>query len=559
MKDQILDCLQQACLELYSIGLDEIDITRPEDQFGDYAVNLALQLSKKLNQNPREIAEVLSKYLIETLPDEIKSAEVAGPGFINITLTNAALVDEVQAAPDKQYSGKDIITEYSDPNPFKILHIGHVYTTVVGDAIANLLEDAGATVHRINYGGDVGLHVARTIYKIVERLGGENPEKLNEIAEAERPAWLSSAYVEGNNAYEQGSEEVKDSIKELNKKIYAFHTSNDHESDLAKIYWTCREWSYTSFDEFYALLGTKMEKYYPESQISGEGLELVKQNIGKVFTESDGAIVYDGESKGLHTRVFINSQGLPTYEAKEVGLIVQKDKDYHSDKSIIITANEQAQYMAVVFMAISEFLPELTQKSQYISHGMVKLAGGVKMSSRLGNIIRATDLINITAEVNKKLVGHEDMKTTLGAIKYAFLKRRLGGDFAYDPEESVSLEGNSGPYLQYAHARACSILSKADKKADVDLAQEELGGFERSLLKKLGEYSEVKGKALNELLPHHICTYLYELAQVFNRFYENSRVINDPRQNIRLYLVERYSIVLKSGLELLGIDAPDHL
>jgi arginyl-tRNA synthetase len=181
MKQTIIDCLTQACLELYTIHPDNIELTRPEGQFGDYAVNLALQLTKDVHQPPRDIAEALAKYLEQTLPDQIESVSVAGPGFINIKLTTSALIEQVEAEPSKIYANKNIVIEYSDPNPFKVLHVGHAYTTIVGDAIANLLETAGANMHRVNYGGDVGLHVARTLYQIINDFSGEDPEKLAQI------------------------------------------------------------------------------------------------------------------------------------------------------------------------------------------------------------------------------------------------------------------------------------------------------------------------------------------------------------------------------------------
>jgi arginyl-tRNA synthetase len=200
----------------------------------------------------------------------------------------------------------------------------------------------------------------------------------------------------------------------------------------------------------------------------------------------------------------------------------------------------------------------LAQGTTHLTHGLVKLKGGVKMSSRKGNILRAVDVLDTAAEANKRLTGNEDEQVVLAAVKYSFLKARLGGDIVYDPEESVAIEGNSGPYIQYAHARARSILAKADgsKPAADDSALE---ADERSLLRKMSEYPEVVEKATDELLPHHICTYLYELAQAFNRFYEKNRVIDDPRQAVRLKLVADYADTLKNGLKLLGIHAPDHM
>jgi arginyl-tRNA synthetase len=285
----------------------------------------------------------------------------------------------------------------------------------------------------------------------------------------------------------------------------------------------------------------------------------VKQNIGDVFTESDGAVIFKGEDHGLHTRVFINRDGIPTYETKDVGLIFKKWEDYKFDRSVVITGNEQEQYMAVVLKAIEQFAPELAEKTSHLTHGIVKLAGGVKMSSRKGNILRAVDVLDVAASANKAATGSEDVQVTLGAVKYAFLKQRMGGDIIYDPAESVSLQGNSGPYLQYAHARATSILRKASEQNFAPVFDYGYNQSERSLVRKLTEYPEVIEKAVTDMMPHHVCTYLYELAQVFNRFYEQNKVIGEPQEIPRLTLVSAYAGVLQNGLTVLGITAPDSM
>ena len=317
MKQEIESVVGSVVKELFDIDI-AIELTRPDEQFGDYATNVALQLASQLNKNPRELAENISTSLKN---ENIVSAEVAGPGFLNLKLTDKALIKLSEQKPAKLFEGQIVVAEYSDPNPFKVLHAGHLYTSVVGDAIANLFENAGATVHRVNFGGDVGLHVGKTMYVILKRLGGENPDKLSDIAQQERSEWLASAYVEGTNLYE-GDEHAKTSIIELNKRVYQLHNDNDHESPFAQIYWATRQWSYDYFNAFYERIGSSFERYYPESETAGIGLETVKQHIGGVFMESDGAVIFKGEDHGLHTRVFINSEGLPTYEAKEVELTI---------------------------------------------------------------------------------------------------------------------------------------------------------------------------------------------------------------------------------------------
>jgi len=573
MKHELENALTAAVKELFGIERT-VELTRPEERFGDYATNVALQLAGPVGKNPREIADILAEKLCAELQSRVSEVTIAGPGFINLRLSGAALVKMLRAEPAKSLQGKTVVAEYSDPNPFKVLHAGHLYTSVVGDAIANLLEQAGATVHRVNFGGDVGLHVAKAMWAIVRELGGDEPEKLGdqaldklaEIPESERADWMARAYVAGTQAYDE-DETAKAAIVTLNKRVYQLHNDDDHESAFARIYWTCRQWSYDYFNAFYGRIGSRFEKYYPESETAPLGLQTVREHIGDVYTESDGAIVFEGEKHGLHTRVFINSEGLPTYEAKDVGLIMKKWQDYHFDTSVVITGNDIIEYMKVVLSSIAQFQPELAERSRHLTHGIVKLAGGTKMSSRKGNFLRAVDVLEAANEANRQLVGKDNEQISLGAVKYAFLKVRMGGDIIYDPEESVSLEGNSGPYLQYAHARARSILRKAaesggaesDSLKNPEAATIDLDTGERGLARKISEYSEVIEKATAELMPHHVCGYLYELAQTFNRFYEHNRVVGDPRQATRLTLVACYADTLQSGLRLLGIATPDKM
>lgn len=556
--EKIEATIASICKDLFGVSIDP-GLKRTDEQFGDYSSNVAMQLATKLNKNPKEIAGSLREQLVRHASQQIKDVSVAGPGFLNITLTDQALYSLASNEPAKTLTGKVVVVEYSDPNPFKVLHAGHLYTTIVGDVIAKLLESAGATVHRLNYGGDVGRHVGITMWAIIKYLGGEDPSKLDAVDADSRLEWLSSRYVEGTQAFESDAL-AKQQITDMNKKVYQLHSDNDHDSPFAQIYWTARRWSYDGFDKLYDQLSIdKFEKYIPESEVTALGIEMVNKGLGQgVFEKSDGAVVYKGEEKGLHTRVFINSAGLPTYEAKDLGLAAKKWQDYKFDLGIIITANDIVEYMKVVLKALEHFYPEIVHRSKHLTHGVIKLPGGVKMSSRKGNILRAVDILDAARKASKKLSDKEEPSTVLAAVKYAFLKQRTGGDIIYDPEESVSVQGKSGPYLQYAHARAHSILIKAQLDTKQP-ASSELQPAERSLLRKISEYSEVVDKAVHELMPHHIATYLYELAQKFNSFYEDNRVIDDDRQQLRLGLVNKYAEVLKAGLNLLGISAPDKM
>lgn len=561
MKDIIEKQISEICSRLFDSDI-QVELTRPDEQFGDYATNVALQLAGKLCKNPREVGEQIAQS-VRGWTSHISDVSVAGPGFINIRILDQQLFEAASSATDlaKPLENQVIVTEYSDPNPFKVLHAGHLYTTLVGDAISNILETAGATVHRVNFGGDVGLHVGKAMWGIIKHLVGENPEKLQAITEHERAEWVSARYVEGNTAYES-DESSKAEIVDVNRRVYALHKDQDRDTSFAQIYWTCRQWSYEGFDQLYRELNVyPFEKYYPESAVSDLGLDTVKKHIGEVYEESDGAIIFRGEPHGLFTQVFINSEGLPTYAGKDVGLIQQKYIDFHYDGSFIITDISQKDHLSVVMKSIEQFEPELVKRTVHKTHGRIKLQGGHKMSSRSGSVVLASDIIESATEAAGQLTKKENTDVVLGAVRYSFLKNRIGGDIIYDPKESVSVEGNSGPYLQYALVRAKSILEKIQisntKFQTIDA--ESLDGFERSLARKLSMYPEAFEAALNDYSPHHIAGYLHELAQVFNRFYENSRVAGDPRETLRANLVKSYEKVLAHGLGILGMPTPEKM
>ena len=396
----------------------EVEITpAPEETGADYASNVAMKLAKVAHKAPMTIAEEL-KEVLQSEGIGGFAVEVAAPGFLNFISPDEYYVNKIAEIANNQgfssnnisldeYFGKTVVAEFSDPNPFKVLHVGHLYTSVVGDSISRLLELAGAKVVRANFGGDVGLHVAKTLYAVL------NKNNTNLTIEE-----IAKCYVEGTQEYDE-NEHARDEITELNKIIYTlaelgeekcrerlelemvaedFGRSTAEIARLAELYWRGRELSYEYFKDFYARIGVKFDKFYPESAVTQKGLEEVRAHVGTVYEESEGAIVYRGEKVGLHTRVFVNAQGVPTYEAKDVGLIFTKWADWHFDESIVITGNEQTDYMKVVLASVKEYAPELVEKTQHLTHGMVKLPGNVKMSSRKGNFLKAVDVIDMVGE-----------------------------------------------------------------------------------------------------------------------------------------------------------------
>ena len=545
--EKIREELEKAVKDLY--GIDFVaDLTMsPENISADYSSNAPLKLTKELHKAPMAIAEELKSRL--------ENVEISAPGFLNFTIPDESLVKELNKldqdfsahVSSDEFAGKTVICEFSDPNPFKVLHVGHLYTSIVGDSISRLFENAGAKVIRANFGGDVGLHVAKTMYVLRQK-------SLDELTIDD----IARCYVEGTALYDE-DESAHAAITELNKEIYKINAEDLHDSDTAKLYWRGRELSYDYFNDFYAKIGVKFDKYYPESTVATLGLKTVKEQLEKgVYELSDGATIFNGEKFGLHTRVFINKEGVPTYEAKDVGLILTKWQDYHFDKSVVITGSEQLDYMKVVLKSVEQFEPDLVIKTSHLIHGLVKLPGNVKMSSRKGNFLKAVDVLDMIKDELKTEYNSEDEKVILAATKYAFLKYKMGGDIVFDPKESVKMTGNSGPYLLYSAVRAKKILQKSKVSGEQKEAAV-LEPAERNLIKKLLEYKTLLKEATAEMAPHKVANYLYELAQEFSRFYENCQVTGCDKELERLKIVRTYLRVMTHGLDILGINIPEEM
>jgi arginyl-tRNA synthetase len=319
------------------------------------------------------------------------------------------------------------------------------------------------------------------------------------------------------------------------------------------------------FEEVYKKLGTKFDHYFFESQTGVFGKEIVEKNTPAIFEQSEGAVVYKGdETKGLHTRVFINKEGLPTYEAKELGLAKIKYDAYNYDHSIVITANEVNDYFRVLLDAMSKVFPDLAAKTEHIGHGIMKLPTG-KMSSRTGDVITAESMIaDVKAKVLEKMkdgdVADKEAvaeQVAIGAIKYSILRQAPGKDIIFDLEQATSFEGDSGPYLQYTHARTCQLIKKAEGKGIVpNVKNIEHGNLSRFLVR----FADVVLRAQKDRAPQYVATYLIELAQEFNSYYGANLVLDEKepeRSAGRLALVEAVGRTVKSGLWMLGIKAPE--
>lgn len=529
---------------------------------GNYSTSVALSYAKDLKTSPTQLAEKIKTELEKDKPEEVEKIEIAGPGFINFFLSQQFFTDVVSKIIKKpdQYGKTEIfhkqktIIEYTDPNPFKEFHIGHLMSNTIGESLSRIVEYNGAEVKRANYQGDVGIHVASALWGKMKK-----PDA----------AW-GEAYVLGAAAYQEDTDAEKE-ILELNKKIF-----ERSDKEINKLYDAGKKQSLDSFEKIYKRLGTKFDFYFFESETGGTGRKLVEENIGEIFEKSEGAVIFKGEKYGLHTRVFINSQGLPTYEAKDLGLAKIKHDKYHYDKSIVVTGNEVNDYFRVMHKAMELLFPELAEKTIHISHGMLRLPTG-KMSSRTGEVIAAESLLNEVKEKVRVKVRDRNLsdaekediteKVSIGAIKYSILKQSSGKDIIYDFEKSLSFEGDSGPYLQYAHTRAVSVIHKAREegiRAGVKNGNKELGIRNNGvgeIERLLYRFPEIIERAGREYEPHYLTTYLVDLAGVFNSFYAKEKIVDagDVQSPYKVALTKAVAGVLKNGLYLLGIPVPDKM
>ncbi len=552
---------------LQTLGLPagEIKLEHPTELvFGDYSSNVAMALAKGAGKNPLELAEVIAHEISKDLEEEIERVEAVKPGFINFHLSkkffsqSTEIIDneEEDFGKSKLLKGTKVLIEYTQPNPFKQFHIGHLMSNAVGESLSRVIEFSGAEVVRANYQGDVGLHVAKCIWGILHKDSEYLFDDSHSLEESIK--FMGECYVAGNAAYEE-DESSKKEIVLINKQVY-----EESDERVNKIYVIGRKLSLDHFETIYKKLGTKFDYYFFESQTWRAGKALVENHIADgIFEKSDGAIVFAGEKHGLHTRVFINSEGLTTYEAKDLGLCelkIETVKDF--DQSIITTAVETKEYFKVVHKAFSLIRPE-AKKTVNVSHGFLRLTTG-KMSSRLGNVITGESLLTSTEElalekISNRELDEGDKKTiaevvAVGAIKYTILRQSPGKDIIFDPEKSISFEGDSGPYLQYSYTRALSVLEKA-KTEGIKLSGVTHEESIYDLEKLLYRFPEVVTLSYNELAPSYIVTYLIELASVFNSFYAQNKIIDkeNPESGYRLQLTSNFTTVMKNGLHLLGI------
>lgn len=624
LKEQLQEKIKRALKTSFHLSLAEVPLEVPhEAKYGDYASSLPLILAKSLKQSPLEIANGLKEALGK---DNLLGVEcqVAAPGFLNFTLNAPVLLAETEKifqegdnfGRSQDWVGKKLMVEFAHPNTHKEFHIGHLRNLCLGESLVRLLEAQGAKVIRANYQGDVGLHVAKALWGI-EKLMSNKAIKLSSLEKKplrERVKLLGQAYVEGHKAYAVGTSHVpaacdaaggvlQGEVMDINRKIYA------QDPSILPLWRETRQWSLDYFAEIYQRLGSHFDRFYFESEVAAAGVALAREAQAKgILKESEGAVVFDGAPYGLDTRVFITGEGLPTYEAKELGLAALEFSEFGEiDKCVHVVAPEQASFFRVTFKVEELWdAAKFAGRQEHFAYGYVDLKEG-KMSSRAGRVVAALDVLAAAKEKARRLFSEKvapslegatfteeerekvSEKVAVGAVKYSLLKQSARKNIAFDLEESVALAGNSGPYLQYTYARAQAVLRKSSLRSDLaprsDLHEKDaaLAPEELALLRTFHRFPEIVSEAAQNYAPHLVAEYLYDLAQKFNLFYNNVRILprefsnvipaeagiqevdsGSPRSqsgagmtnevsNFRLALTAAAAQVIKNGLYLLGV------
>ncbi len=562
MKETIKKELEKIISEKFNLQITVYVFPSPNENFGDYTTNVAFLLAKKVKKSPKEFFQIIFKNFSNK---QIKKIDFVN-GFINFWLKEKVLVDKLIKVKNNQFTPnflffgpkKKIVIEYAQPNTHKLFHIGHLRNIIYGESLARIFEFLGNNVVRTNYQGDVGLHIAKTLYAILNNLPLFDKIKKNASLN-EKIAFTGQMYTQGNRDYED--EEKKKEIIKINQMIY------EKKNKILPLWEETRKWSLDYFEKIYRRVDTRFDRLYFESEMAERGLELCYQALkNKILKKSQGAIVFDGQPYQLHTRVFVNSLGYPTYEGKELALAEKEFSDFGKiDRCFHLTTPEQKSFFEVTSKVEELLNNKMADKQVHLTYEWVNLKTG-RMSSREGNIVEANWLIDKIKE--KISLSYKTDKETaeniaIASIKYSFLKNSPHSPIDFDIDESINLEGNSGPYLLYSYVRCQSIIKKINQEKilqNFSINWSKLKQEEINLMRHLFLFEEIVYQSGEKFAPNLITEYLYQLAKKFNLFYQKHQVIKaETNQGLRILITETTAKIIKKGLFLLGIKVVEKM
>ena len=593
----------KAVKELYGQNVPEkmVQLQKTKREFEGHLTLVVFPFLKISHKKPEETAEDLGRWLKEN--ESCVASYNVVKGFLNLVISNGAwigLLNDINADPtygERKATENSplVMIEYSSPNTNKPLHLGHVRNNLLGWSLAKIMEANGNRVVKTNIVNDRGIHICKSMLAWLKWGNGETPETSGKKGDhligdyyvafdkhyREEVAELKAKYTAEGMGEEEAEKKAKDEaplIKEAHEMLVKWEQG---DKDVRALWQKMNSWVYAGFDETYKALGVSFDKIYYESDTYLEGKAKVEEGLAKglFFRKDDNSVWADLTNEGLDQKLLLRSDGTSVYMTQDIGTAEMRFRDFPIDKMIYVVGNEQNYHFQVLSILLNRLGFKWGKELVHFSYGMVELPNG-KMKSREGTVVDADDLIAEMIEDARKtsdeLGKFKDMTEEerneiarivgLGALKYFILKVDARKNMLFNPEESIDFNGNTGPFIQYTHARIRSILRKAEAEgmklpenldADMPLNQKET-----ELIQKMNEYGAVVEQAGKDYSPSGIANYCYELTKEFNQFYHDYSILSadsDKEKTVRLVLAANVAKTIKNGMDLLGIEVPERM
>ena len=588
IKSEISNLTSNFLFKNYNIKVEKIEIQNTKKDFdGDITIVL-FPFFKLINKDQVSvIGKLLGEHLIK---DSIYLIDfnIVG-GFLNLTVSDAYYLDFIDIIKDDLSFGKventndTYIVEFSSPNTNKPLHLGHIRNNLLGYSISKILEANGKKVQKVQIINDRGIHICKSMVAWKQFAKGDTPES----KKTKGDKFVGDYYIMFDKVHKDQMSQLIDSgmdkdvasenteiMKAAKKELMNWENNNKETRQIWKM---MNDWVYDGFDKTYSLLGVSFDKNYYESETYLLGKNIMEEGLkkGVLYEREDSSVWINLDNEGLDEKLLLRSDGTSVYMTQDLGTAVQRIADNSNVKGMIYTVgNEQDYHFKVLFKILNKLGYDWADNLFHLSYGMVDLPSG-KMKSREGTVVDADDLIydlidsvKHTSESldkyksnNETLDFDEYKKIALGALKYYILKVDPKKNILFNPEESIDLSGNTGPFIQYAYVRIQSILKKVNKDIQIDKSYK-LNDKEKEVIKTIYEYPSVIIGSYNELSPALIANYLYDLVRNYNSLYQNHHILNSETKestSIRLIISQKTSHIIESACDLLGIDLPDRM
>ncbi|WP_367866572.1 arginine--tRNA ligase [Pedobacter sp. WC2423] len=591
IQQHIITATINAVKELYNQDLPEaqVNLQDTRSEFEGEITMVVFPVVRFSKKSPEATANDLGEYLKEHI-EEITAFNVV-KGFLNLSIVSTYWVDLFQTDLLKESfgtipsNGKKVMVEYSSPNTNKPLHLGHVRNNLLGYSVSELLKASGSEVYKVNLVNDRGIHICKSMLAWQKWGNGETPESSG----LKGDHLVGKYYVIFDKEYKKEIEALKEAgqtedegkknaplIKEAQAMLLAWEAGDEEVISLWK---KMNGWVYDGFAVSYKNLGVDFDRYYYESNTYLLGKDTVEEGLAKgvFFKKPDGSVWIDLTEDGLDQKLVLRADGTSVYITQDLGTAQMKYDDFKMDESIYVVGNEQDYHFKVLFLILDKLGKSWAKGLYHLSYGMVDLPSG-KMKSREGTVVDADDLIAemiATAKQKTEALGKVDhfceeekeslyYKIGMGALKYFLLKVEPKKRLLFDPAESIDFQGNTGPFIQYTHARIKSLLSKAEYKNGQHVANDiALSATELEMIILLSRYPAEIASSAKAFSPATLANYIYEVAKMFNKFYHEIPPIvkeeDEALKQHRLNLSWVTANVLKSGMRILGIEVPERM